>query len=72
MSPRRIWCQYELNWFDTNEFDNREDVGRVHVRRLSDGAPPHTVTGLIVRSFWANATPLDDAADKQAEQVHKR
>jgi hypothetical protein len=68
MSPPRVWCQYELNWFDLTEIEVWDDFGQVHVRNCSDGVAPHTLTGLIVNSSL-DEREMTGADDQQARRA---
>jgi len=44
---RRIWCDYESDWFDSNEFVNTAEYGQVH-EKAGAGIPRHTTAGSVI------------------------
>jgi hypothetical protein len=42
---QRVWCNYESDWFDSDEFEDTAQYGQVHERA---GTQRHTTSGLVI------------------------
>jgi hypothetical protein len=50
--PERLWCEFELDWFDSAEFIDVPYLGVVHQREVNSGLLRHTIAGYVISDAY--------------------